>query len=301
MSRHWYWSAPSRGVVVVETHRVPRFSDTSVFDHDGSCIRHGQLRHLCLLCPPVGQQTRKPMLSWSSCDFSLSLSSYFFFPFDIWGQSHLISQDGEKRPKETLEKKENSDSSKTCSFCSLWRTPTPVHSSSFLPFRPIFFFFFFLLPSFLFSATGPISDSLSLLQSSSVFLVSFRWLVYIHFVYTILDYTAVSGPRDCDGKPFLALYCSIFSRLVFVHDVWYIYNPPAPIIFVNFYFSLLFIYFAGLFWNEPSPENNIVHLLSKFFPSVRAVVHPFVWRAHRSNQVNKQTRRFLFFLNKIFD
>ena len=105
MSRHWYWSAPSRGVVVVKTHRVPRFSDTSVFDHDGSCIRHGQLRHLCLLCPPVGQQTRKPMLSWSSCDFSLSLSSYFFFPFDIWGQSHLISQDGEKRPKETLEKK----------------------------------------------------------------------------------------------------------------------------------------------------------------------------------------------------
>lgn len=37
--------------------------------------------------------------------FSLSLSTYFFFPFDIWGQSLLISQDGEKRPRLREKKK----------------------------------------------------------------------------------------------------------------------------------------------------------------------------------------------------
>lgn len=65
---------------------------------------------------------------------------------------------------------------------------------------------------------------------------------------------------------FFALGCSI-SRLVFVHDVWYVYITLwAPFSCLTFFLALLFISFAGLLWNEPGPENNIVHLLSKFSP-----------------------------------
>lgn len=77
----------------------------------------------------------------------------------------------------------------------------------------------------------------------------------------------------------------------------------APFSCLTFFLALLFISFAGLLWNEPGPENNIVHLLSKFSPPRRPSGGPSVCLAHRSNQVNKQTRRSLrafIFLYSLF-
>lgn len=298
MSRHWYWSAPSRGVVVVvETHRVPRFSDTSVFDHDGSCIRHGQLRHLCLLCPPVGQQTRKPMLSWSSCDFSLSL-------FPLISSSHLISEANrfsylktERKDQDSVRKrKENSDSSKTCSFCSLWRTLScPFFILSSIPPH---FFLLLHLTSFLSLRCNWSSLWFPLTFAIFICLLGFISLASISTSST-LYWTTLPCPDQeiVMENPFLR-YSAQFSLDLFLFMTFDTYITHPLLLFLLTFISRSFLYLLRD-CSEMSPVQKITSSISFpsfFFPSEQWSIRlSGVPRAHRSNQVNKQTRRFLFF------
>lgn len=268
MSRHWYWSAPSRGVVVVETHRVPRFSDTSVFDHDGSCIRHGQLRHLCLLCPPVGQQTRKPMLSWSSCDFSLSLSSYFFFPFDIWGQSLLISQDGEKRPRLREKKKREQRFLKNL-FLLLLMTHTLL--SILHPFfhSAPFFLLLLLLTSFLSLRCNWSSLWFPLTFAIFICLLGFISLASISTSST-LYWTTLPCPDQeiVMENPFLR-YSAQFSLDLFLFMTFDTYITHPLLLFLLTFISRSFLYLLRD-CSEMSPVQKITSSISFpsfFFPS----------------------------------